>query len=120
LFDLITICDDKESSKVFLVTPVKIIEETKPEKASTSGPNDPSQSSLQNENEVESSLYVESLDTLGIPMDSSRDELGLSKQGEEIPQQEIDISIANYQVSTEPAPDSSILASILSLDEKQS
>jgi hypothetical protein len=37
MFDLITIYDDEESSKMSLVTPVKIIEETKLEKASTSG-----------------------------------------------------------------------------------
>jgi hypothetical protein len=50
---------------------------------------------------------------------SSRDELGSGEQGEEIPQQEIDISTTDYQVSTEPAPDSSILASTLPPDEKQ-
>jgi hypothetical protein len=44
LFDLITIYVDEESSKVSLVTPVKIAEETEPEKASTLGLNAPSQS----------------------------------------------------------------------------
>jgi hypothetical protein len=42
LFDLITIYNDEESSYVSLVTPVKIIEETKPEKSSTLGPDAPS------------------------------------------------------------------------------
>jgi hypothetical protein len=41
------------------------------------------------------------------------------EQEEEIPQQEIDISTSDYQVSTEPAPGSSILASTLPPDEQQ-
>jgi hypothetical protein len=119
LFDLITIYDDEESSEVSLVTPVKIAEETKPEKASTLGPDAPSQSISQNEKNVESGLHDEPLDTLVIPIDISRDELGLGKQGEEISQQEIRISMADYRVSTEPAPDSSILVSNLPPDEKK-
>jgi hypothetical protein len=77
------------------------------------------QSLPQNEYEVESSLDTEPLDTPRIPMDKLRDELGSGEQGEEIPQQEIDISTADYQVSIELAPDSSILASTLPPDEKQ-
>jgi len=41
-------------------------------------------------------------------MDNSRDELGSSGQKEEFPQQEIDTSTIDYQVSTKPIPDSSI------------
>jgi hypothetical protein len=52
-------------------------------------------------------------------MDSSRDELGLGEQEEEIPQQEIDISTDDYQVGTEPSPDSSVLVGTLPSDEKQ-
>jgi hypothetical protein len=52
-------------------------------------------------------------------VDSPKDELGSAKQGEEIPEQEIGISTTNYQVSIEPSPDSSILASNLPLDEQQ-
>jgi len=44
LYDLINIYDDKEILKVSLVTPVQIIEEKEPEKASTLGPDAPSQS----------------------------------------------------------------------------
>jgi hypothetical protein len=52
-------------------------------------------------------------------VDISKDELGLGEQEEEVPQQEIDISTTDYQVSTKPSPDASILASTLPLDEKQ-
>jgi hypothetical protein len=69
---------------VSLVTIVKITEETELEKASTPSLDAPSQRNLKNEHEVESALDVESLDTLGIPMDNSRNELGLGEQGEEI------------------------------------
>jgi hypothetical protein len=41
---------------------------------------------------------------------TQRDELGLGGQKEEVPQQEIGTSKIDYQVSTRPIPDSSILA----------
>jgi hypothetical protein len=118
LLDLITIYDDEESLEVSLVTPVQIIEEKGPEKASTMGLDAPSQIHPQNKHEVESALDVEPLHILGTPMDSLRDDLGSSER-EEIPQQEINISIVDYQASTEPASDSSVLASILPPDEQQ-
>jgi hypothetical protein len=43
LYDLITIYDDEESLEVSLVTLVQITEEKEPEKASTLGPDAPSQ-----------------------------------------------------------------------------
>jgi hypothetical protein len=43
LFDLITIYDDEESSKVSIVTPVLITEEKEPEKESTPSPDAPIQ-----------------------------------------------------------------------------
>jgi hypothetical protein len=43
----------------------------------------------------------------------------LGKQRKEIPQQEIGISTTDYQVSIDPALDSSILVSTLPPDEKQ-
>jgi hypothetical protein len=52
-------------------------------------------------------------------VDSPKDDLGSGKQEEEVPQREIDISIANYQVSTEPTPDASISVSTLPPDEQQ-
>jgi hypothetical protein len=52
-------------------------------------------------------------------VDNLKDELGLRKQEEEFPQQEIDISKIDYQLSTEPAPDTSISAITLPTDEKQ-
>jgi hypothetical protein len=91
LFDLITIYDDEDILEVSLVTLVQIKEEKEPKKVSTPGPDAPSQSCLQNENEVESSLDVEPLDIPGTLMDSSREDLGSGEQGEEIPQQEIGI-----------------------------
>jgi hypothetical protein len=38
LFELITIYDDEDISEVSLVTPVSIIEEKEPERASSMGP----------------------------------------------------------------------------------
>jgi hypothetical protein len=52
-------------------------------------------------------------------MDNVRDEIGLGEQEEKIPQQEINISTTDYQVSTEPASDSSVLAGTLPPNEKQ-
>jgi hypothetical protein len=52
-------------------------------------------------------------------VDIPKEELGSGEQEEEVPQQEIDISTADYQVSTKPSPDASILAGTLPLDEKQ-
>jgi hypothetical protein len=68
---------------------------------------------------VEISLEVEPLDILGTLMDNSRDEIGSGEQGEEITQQEIDISRVYYHVSIESTPGSSILASTLPPYEKQ-
>jgi hypothetical protein len=52
-------------------------------------------------------------------MENYRNEIGSNEQEGEIPQHEIDISMANYQVSTEPAPNSLILTSTLPPNEKQ-
>jgi hypothetical protein len=104
---------------VSLVTPVQITEEKGPGKTSTLGLDAPIQSHPQREHEVESALDEEPLDIPGTPMERSRDELGSGKKEEEIPQQEINISIADYQVSTKPAPDSSILAGTLPVDEQR-
>jgi hypothetical protein len=52
-------------------------------------------------------------------VDISKDELGLGEQEEEVPQQEIDISTTDYQLSTKPSPNASILSSTLPLDEQQ-
>jgi hypothetical protein len=52
-------------------------------------------------------------------MDNSRDELGSGGQKEEVPQQEIDTSTTDYQVSTEPIPGSSILVDTSPVDEQQ-
>jgi hypothetical protein len=62
MFNIITIYDDEESSEVSLVTSMKITEEIEPEKASTPGPDDPSQRSPQNDHEVESALDAKPLD----------------------------------------------------------
>jgi hypothetical protein len=52
-------------------------------------------------------------------VDCSEDKLGSSEQQQEVPQQEINISTTNYQLSTEPAPDASISADTLRHDEQQ-
>jgi hypothetical protein len=80
LFNSITIYDYEESSKVSMVTPVQIIEEKEPDRASTSSLDAPSQSHMHSENEVERSLDVEPLNILEIQMDILRDELGLGEQ----------------------------------------
>jgi hypothetical protein len=53
-------------------------------------------------------------------MDNRKDDIGLGEQEEEIPQHQIDISTIYYQVSTEPVPGSSKLASTLPANEKKS
>jgi hypothetical protein len=52
-------------------------------------------------------------------MGISRDELGSRGQKEEVPQQEIDTTTTDYQVSTEPTPGASVLANTSPADEKQ-
>jgi hypothetical protein len=52
-------------------------------------------------------------------VDIPKVDLGSGEQEEEVPQQEIDISIVDYQVSTEPTPDASISASTLPPNEQQ-
>jgi hypothetical protein len=68
---------------------------------------------------VESALDAEPLKLSGIAMYGSMDEPGSLEQEGKITQQEIDISTVDYQVSTEPAPDSSVLTSTIPPDEKQ-
>jgi hypothetical protein len=101
------------------VTLVQITEEKEPEKASSPAPDAQIQSLPQSDQEVESVLDTELLDVPGTQVDSPKDELGSGEQEEEVPQQEIDISTVDYQVSTEPAPDASISAGTLPPDEKQ-
>jgi hypothetical protein len=105
--------------EVSLVTLVQITEEKEPEKVSSPALDAPIQILPQSDQEVESVLDTELLDTPGTQMDSLKDELGSGEQEGEIPQQEIIISTIDYQVSTEPTPDSSILASTLPPNEKQ-
>jgi hypothetical protein len=119
LHDIITIYDDEESSQDSLVTPIQITEEKEPEKVSSPVPDAPIQNLPQSDQEVKSILDNEILYTPGTQVDSPKDELGLGEQERGIPQQEINISIDYYQVSTEPAPDSSILSSTLPSDEQQ-
>jgi hypothetical protein len=52
-------------------------------------------------------------------VDSLKDEAEPGEQKEEVPHQEINISIADYQVRTEPTPYASISAGTLPPDEKQ-
>jgi hypothetical protein len=95
---------------VSLVTLVQITEEKEPKKASSPAPNAQIQGLPQNDQEVKSVLDTELLDVPETQVDSPKDEPGSSEQEEEVPQQEIDISTVDYQVSTEPTPDASISA----------
>jgi len=81
LSELINIYDDEKSPKVSLVTPVQIIEEKGPEKASSPTPD--AQICLpQNEQEVESVLDTNQPDALETQEDSPKDEPRLDKQKE--------------------------------------
>jgi hypothetical protein len=86
LFDLITIYDDEEGSKVSLVTLVPITEEKEPEKASVPSPDALVQNLSQSDHEVKSVLDTQFLDLSETPKDSSRDELGSGDQKEEVQQ----------------------------------
>jgi hypothetical protein len=116
---LITIYDDEESTEVSLVTPVQITEEKEPEKASSPAPDAQIQGLPQNDQEVKSVLDTELLDVPKNQMDRPMDKPGLGDQKEEVPQQEINISTIDYQVSTEPIPDSSISIGTQPFDRKQ-
>jgi hypothetical protein len=63
-------------------------------------------------------LELELTDAPKTQEDSPKDELGSDEQKEEAPQQEIDISMTDYQVSTEHTPDTSISIGTQLLDEK--
>jgi hypothetical protein len=118
LFELITIYDDEESSEVSLVTPMQIMEEKEPERASTPGLDASIQNLPQRDHEVESVLDTEILEFLGTPIESYRDELGSGGYKEEIPQQEIDTSTGDYQVSTKPTFGSLVLIDTSPANEK--
>jgi hypothetical protein len=108
LHELIKIYDDDESPEVSLVTPVHIVEEKEPEKTSSPAPDARIQGLPQNEQEVESVLDTELPNAPETQADSLKDEPGSGEQKEEAPQQEIDVSMTDDQVSTEPTPDASI------------
>jgi hypothetical protein len=119
LFDLITIYDDEESSKVSLITPIPITEEKEP--GGTYAPTlDASiPNPLQGDHEAKSTLETEFLNLSGTPKDSSRDELGSGEQEEELQQLEIDTSTINHQVSVEHVIVSPIKVDTSPVDEHQ-
>jgi hypothetical protein len=80
LADIITIYDEEESSKVSLVTPVQIIEEKEPEKASCPAPDVQFQSLQQRDQELKSVLDTDLLDAPNTQVDKPRDDLGLGEQ----------------------------------------
>jgi hypothetical protein len=113
---LINIYDDEESPEVSLVTPVQIIEEKEPEKASSPAPD--TQIHLpQNEQEVESVLDTDHPDAPETQEDSPKDEPRLDEQKEEAPQSRNRHLNDDYQVSTEHTPDASISISTQLPDE---
>jgi hypothetical protein len=119
LRDLITIYDDEDILEVSLVTLVHITKEKEPKKPSSPALNAQIQGLPQNDQEVKSILDTDLLDVPRTQVDILKDELGLGKQEEEVPQQEIDISAIDYQVSIKPSPDASISIGTLPPDEKQ-
>jgi hypothetical protein len=98
---------------------MQITEEKEPEKASSPAPNAQIWSPSQNDQEVESVLDTKLLDVPETQKDSPTDEPGSGEQKEEAPQQEINISTADYQVSIEPTPNASISTDTHPPDEKQ-
>jgi hypothetical protein len=84
MFDLITIYDDEESSKVSLVTPISIIEEKEPEKQSSTSPDASFQNPLQGNHKAESILDTEFLDLSKTPKDNFKEELGSGGIKEEV------------------------------------
>jgi hypothetical protein len=116
---LIKIYDDDESPEVSLVTPVHIEEEKEPEKTSSPVPDAQIQGLPQNEQEIESVLDTELPNAPETQADSPKDEPGSGEQKEEAPQQEINVSMTDDQVSTEPTPDASISIGTQLPDERQ-
>jgi hypothetical protein len=119
LSELIKIYDDDESPEVSLVTPVHIEEEKEPEKTSSPVPDTQTQGLPQSEQEVESVLDTQLPNAPETQADSPKDEPGSGEQKEEAPQQEIGVSMAKDQVSTEPTPDASISIGTQTPDERQ-
>jgi hypothetical protein len=83
-FDIITIYDNEESSKVSLVTLIPITEEKEPEKISAPSPDASVQNPPQDDHEAKSILDTEILDLSGTPKEGLREDLGLGGQKEEV------------------------------------
>jgi hypothetical protein len=119
LSKLIKIYDDDERPEVSLVTPVHIEEEKELEKTSSLVPDAQIKGLPKNEQEVEIFLDTELPNVLETKVDSSKDEPGLIEKNEEAPHQEIDVSMNEDQVSTEPTLDASISIGTQLPDERQ-
>jgi hypothetical protein len=100
------------------VTPIQIIEEKEPEKASSPAPDTQIRSPSQNDQEVKSVLNTELLEAPETQKDIPTDKPGSGEQKEEAPHQEIDISTIDYQVRIEPTLDTSILTGTKPPDKK--
>jgi hypothetical protein len=119
LHELIKIYDDDESPEVSLRTPVHIEEEKGPEKTSSPLLDAQIQEVPQKEKATESVLDTKMPDAPETQTDSPKDESGSDDPKEEAPQQEIDASMADEQVSIESIPDTSISLSTQTPDERQ-
>jgi hypothetical protein len=119
LSELIKIYDDDESLEVSLMTPLHIKEEIEPEKTSSLVLDSQIQGFPQNEQEVESVLDTELLNVPKTQVDNPKDDPGLVEQNEEAPQQQINVSMDDDQVSIKTTPDASISIDTQLLNERK-
>jgi hypothetical protein len=119
LSELINIYDDDESLEVSLLTLVQIEEEKGPENTSSPILDAQIQGITYNEQEFKSGLDTKLPKELETQEDIPKDEPGSGEPKEGAPQQEIDVSTNDDQVSTEHTPDASVSIGTQTLEERQ-
>jgi hypothetical protein len=118
LSEIIKIYDDDESPEVSLVTHVHIEEEKGPENISSPVPDAQIQEVPQKEKEAESVLDTKLPDVPETRADILKDESGSDEPKEEAPQQEINVSMTDEQVSIDSILNASISIGTQTLDER--
>jgi hypothetical protein len=119
LTKFINVYSDDESLEASQRTPVRVQEEKGPEKTSSPAPEVQTQEIPQKEKEAESGLDTNMPDTSKNREDNLKDKSELDEPKEGFPQKEINVSMANAQVSIEPTPDASIALDTLIPDKSQ-